>query len=412
MAEIKNKATLDNTQFQAGLKKMQGQVQNLGQSLKSLPGIGSALSIAGIVAIAKNAMQTADEIDNLANQIGLGIETVQAYQVAIGEAGLEMGTLQSATDRLARGQAEALAGNKRYQESFAALGITQDKLSQMGTEELLEATAQSMGNLRGDANATAASFDLLGRNSERLREVLIDMNKDGIQSQIDAYKELGLVIDETMIRQLDQAQLRIERTGKAIGNWLTVKAAEAAQGFEMMGRMIQGASIDEAFQATEAPVIEAMENREGKLDQLRKERAANREADAQRELESINERRRLQEMSGEALRSELQTKLEALRAEEDQAKTAVERLRIAREIYDLEGQISRIKEEAPAREEEAATVAPDMDRLRRIGANMRNTGGGEITQQTGLMRRQLAAAEKGWRVLEEIRNNQKQGAIL
>ena len=410
MAEIKNRATLDNTQFQAGLKGMQGQVQNLGQSLKSLPGIGSALSIAGIAAIAKRAMDTADEIDNLSNQMGLGIETVQAYQVALGEAGLEMGTLQSATDRLARGQAEALAGNKRYQESFAALGITQDRLSQMGTEELLETTAQSMGNLRGDANATAASFDLLGRNSERLRDVLIDVNRDGIQAQIDEYKALGLVIDETMIRQLDQAQVRIERTGRAIGNWLTVKTAEAAQGFEMMGKMIQGASLDEAFQATEAPVIEAMEQRESKLEQLRKERAASRESDAQRELESINERRRLQEMSGEALRAELQTKLKALSAEEDQAKTAVERLRIAREIYDIEGRISRIKEEAPEREER--TRSPDMDQLRRIGANMRNTGGGEITQQTGLMRRQLAAAEKGWRVLEEIRNNQNQGAIL
>jgi hypothetical protein len=47
MAEIRNRATLDSTQFQAGLQGMQGQVQGLARSMRGIPGIGSALSVAG-----------------------------------------------------------------------------------------------------------------------------------------------------------------------------------------------------------------------------------------------------------------------------------------------------------------------------------------------------------------------------
>ena len=414
MAEIRNRATLDNTQFQAGLKGMQGQVQNLGQSLKSLPGIGSALSIAGIAAIARRSLNAADEIDNLSRQMSLGIETVQAYQVALGEAGLDMGTLQSATDRLTRAQAEAMAGNARYQQSFEALGISQDRLAQMGTEELLESTGKSMGELRGDANATAASFDLLGRNSERLRDVLIDVNKNGIQAQIDEYKALGLVIDEAMIRRLDLAQLRVERTGRTVRNTLSKLVADADQGFEMMARMIHGESMSEAFSASEAPILQAMEERESNLEQLRRERAASRESDAQRELESLNEKRRLQDLSGDQLRNELQAKLELLQAEDEQAKTAVERLRIARQIYDIEGQISRIRDDDQERE-----GTRGVSRFERIGtdtgtASPLNQGITRAERQRESMHRLMQQQLRNqFQQLEELREiARNRGAVL
>ena len=409
MAEIKNRATLDNTQFQAGLKGMQGQVQNLGQSLKSLPGIGSALTIAGITALTTRALNAADEIDNLSIQMSLGVETVQAYQVALGEAGLDMGTLQSATDRLTRAQAKAMAGNARYKQSFEALGISQDRLAKMGTEELLESTGKSMGELRGDANATAASFDLLGRNSERLRNVLIDTNRSGIQAQIDAYKELGLIVDAVTIERMNQAQLRYDRVFARTRNQMRSFVGQADRVMEIGARMLfLNQRPSRAAEEADAPVLKAMEERESNLEKLRRERAASRESDAQRELEALNKRRRLDEMSGEELRAKLQTKLKELQTEEEQTKTYAERLRIAREIYDLEGRISRIKEDAPAREE-GRTREPDMGRLRRIGAIGGHQGNRDQVQ---IAQRQLRAQENTWRVLQRIEQQMGGGAVL
>ena len=413
MAEIRNRATLDSTQFQAGLKNMQGGVQNLGSSLKAIPGIGAALSIAGIAALARDAMKTADEIDNLSRQTGLGVETVQAYQIALDEAGLSMGNLQGALDRMKRAQAEAITGNVKATDTFRRLGISQQELARMNTEQLLERVSKNMGELDGDADATAATFDLMGRNAGRLTDVLIQMNRDGIQAQIDNLKELGLLWDTEVISRLDRAQIRMERFGKQASATSATAFSGLIERMEFIGALVGGASMEEAYNISQAPVVQAQAARSDAEARSLERQMRAAESQAGDRLADLQEQRRLQSLANDELRRELNLKLEIANAELEAAQNNIERYNALREVFDIEQQIARIKEDRQTEEREETRPDIDAGQLRRIGANMPLFGGiSPQNNMTETMRRQLAAAEKSRQVLEQIERNMNQGATL
>jgi hypothetical protein len=411
MAEIKNRATLDSTQFQAGLKSMQGQVKGLAGSLKSLPGIGGALTVAGLSAAAMQAMKTADEIDNLAVQMGMGVETVQAYKVALGEAGLGMGDLQAASDKLTKAQAEAIQGNQKARASFAALGIDMGKLQGADTTRLLELVGQGLKSTEGDAAATSAQFDLLGRGSERLRGVLIELNKDGIEAQIQSMKELGLVIDAEMIQRLDAAELRVSRFTTRTKGWFAGMTADAIQGFEMMGKMIGGMSASEAFDATNAPLADARAAQEERRAREQERRMQGVETQAQGELAALEEKRRLASLTNEELRAELTNRLELVRAEFAAADGTLARLEALKEINSLEEQIGRIRDERQPSERRNTSM---FERLGTVSPNGGTAGKSRLELQaekhSELYRRMLTTQQSQLDVLRDIAS--ERGAVL
>jgi len=409
MAEIKNRATLDSTQFQAGLKGMQGRVQGLASSIKSLPGIGGALSVTALAAAAGSALKAADEIDNLASQMGMGVESVQAYQVALGEAGLSMGSLQSASDRLKQKQAEAIQGNERSRKSFEDLGISMADLESADTTRLLELVGQGLHQAGGDASATSAQFDLMGRKSERLKEVLIAMNKDGIQAQIQSMKELGLVMDEYMIARLDDAELRIARFGTQVKNTFANLISDVLLGSELMGRMVLGQSPLDALLATQAPVADAAKAKEDRRIEEIKQRQVAAAAATKEELAALKEKMRMQDLTNEELKAELNAKLAIARASLESARSDVEKLNALKRIYQLENDIAGIREEAPRIERESREEkerGPELTSLQRMGALNPNMGAG-ANRELQIQQRTLRAAEGQWRVLQSIERTLK-----
>lgn len=408
MSEIKNRATLDSTQFQAGLKNMQGGVKNLGASLKGIPGIGAALSVAGLAKIATDAMRSADEIDNLSIQMGLGVETVQAYNVALKESGLSMGDLQSALDRIKRAQAEAISGNQKSAQSFAALGISMDRLRQMGTEDLLESVGRGMGENEGAASATQAAYDLLGRSAGRLTDVLIQMNRNGIQAQIQAYKELGLVIDEVTNERLNQAELRMNRFSTRSKNFAMQTLSDFGQGMMMIGHMNTGSSIDEAFQKSNQPTVDAMNaRREGQAKKLQAQ-IDEAEMGAGEQLETLQEKMRLEALSGAALKEELNIKLRIAQADLAAAENNIQKFAALQKVYDIEQQISRIKDEAVKADEiEKDTPSGAASFFRSHGG-----GGGNILGSPAETRREKHFADMA-RALQAVdRATREQTEIL
>lgn len=415
MATIRNRATLDSTQFQSGLGKMQGGVKNLAGSLRAMPGLGGALSVAALAAAAQKSMEFADEIDNLSTRMGLGVETVQAYKIGLEEAGLGIGDLESATTRLERAQAEAISGNDTYAKSFRDLGIDQKRLESLNTEQLLNTVGQQMGQLSGNADAVAASYQVLGRSGGRLKQVLIDMNKDGIQTQIDEMKRLGLVYDEVMIQKLDAAQLRVERFGRQAGGVGARAFSGLIERMEFVGALAGGASMAEAYDITQEPVVNARKAKEEEQARNLKQRQQQIEANAQAELGALQEKRRLEAMSGEELRKELNAKLEIARAEMEQAQGAVERLKALEKIHDLEGRISSIKKEevTESPDEELPNAEMQYSNLRRMGANQLGSSDRGLREQTSLIKSQVNLQKKQLQAITDIRNNMRNnGATL
>jgi hypothetical protein len=423
MAEIKNKATLDTTQFQAGLAGMSSKVKGLGQSLKSMPGIGQALSVGAVAAFAKAALSSADQIDNLANQMNMGVEAVQAYQVALGEAGLSMGELQATSMKLNKAQADALNGNAQAAESFAALGIDMKSLKGADPTRMLELVGQGLARTDGQTEATAASFRLLGESSGKLKQVLMDLNRDGIQSTINAYKEMGLVIDAETVARLDAAEQRLSRFGAATKNFGTQALADIMRGIEMTGARLGGAeSWTEAAGLVDEPQRIAAQAKEEKRAREQAAQLASVEAATNKELSALEEKRRIQGLTSEALKAELQAKLAIAQADLQAAQNAAQKVEALKQIMTLEDGISRIKTDSAVSDSEEDSRVSSFTRIGGgMGGRMDWAQHNQIGSPSNMQRRQEEASRLQKATVDAVRRsndileriaNREGGAIL
>jgi hypothetical protein len=312
----------------------------------------------------------------------MGIEATQAYKFALEEAGLSMGTLQSASDRMRKAQNDAITGNAKAQDSFKALGVSMRDLESADTTKLLELVGRGMADTQGSAEATSAAYDLMGRNSERLKAVMMELNKDGIQAQIEAMKELGVVVDEATIRKLDEAEQKISRFTKQAGNSFSIFAAQVidtGRVLKEMGNLESGSlfSLSRAAMAVdEGNANAAAMAYNAQLDARKAKLEANAEAERkvqqeiQKQIDALKEKRRIEELSNEELRAELNTRLMNAQAAEMGAKKAGDKaaeLEALKEIHALEEQIASIKDDTRGAEAEAAAkqaIADLQDKVR------------------------------------------------
>jgi hypothetical protein len=192
----------------AGLSKfgqaIGNKLKNVDRAILKIPVLGKAVALlklaftnplaaiavlsAALLTFVNRAANAADAVLNLARQAELSISSVQSLSKIASDAGLGFGELQSALNRLVNEQQEALTGNERAIKSYADLGITLSDLRRLSPEQLLQRTAEALAANRNNATAAAASVQLLGRNSGRLREVLDEIASKtlpGINSELE-----------------------------------------------------------------------------------------------------------------------------------------------------------------------------------------------------------------------------------
>ncbi len=217
MSEIKNRMTLDSKPFTSELDKALGRVNGFASKAGKM--IAGAFAARAVIGFAEAALAAADEVDNLAKQTGLGVETVQSLQVVAKEAGLSFGEFQAALMKVGAQQAQAINGNKASQDSFAALGISMARLSEMSLEETLEAVGQGMKENSGTAAATTAANMLLGESSLKLRDALISASEDGFEALNARMRDSGQIMDTNLIGRLDEIEERLSRNKTAARNF-------------------------------------------------------------------------------------------------------------------------------------------------------------------------------------------------
>gem|GEM_PF-3747858 len=198
--------------------------------MQALPGIGTALSVAGAAAFATQALATADEIDNLTKQVDLSAEAVQALKFVTEEAGVSFDTMRPAINQMRRALEAANTGSREMQAAFADLGITLEEVQSLSTEEVLDRVAQAMARGTGSADVAAASTRVLGAEATRLRGIMQQLGDEGLQNVINRLDEMNLIIDGKTISALDRQEEAFSRAGVSIKNF-TVEALGGAVGF-------------------------------------------------------------------------------------------------------------------------------------------------------------------------------------
>jgi len=186
---------------------------NVSKKLKTIAGtVGLGLSGAQLVGLLRDAGRYADELGDVADQIGITTTQLQALRFAAEETGIAQEKLDSGLDTLARKLADAATGGKEALGQFQALGVAvvDAEGKTRSYEAVLEDVARKIGRISDPTQRSAAAIDFFGKAGARLGPLLAEAS-GGLDELARRADEAGRVMSEETIKTLGDAEKAIER---------------------------------------------------------------------------------------------------------------------------------------------------------------------------------------------------------
>ena len=236
------KLGLDSKAFQSGLKGAQSSV---GKFKKVLSGIAPLIGGIGLTAMARKAINAGSAISDMAVQLRIGAEQLQVLEFAARKAGVQTSIMERAIRNVQLRTQQGIEGNKSYADAYKVLGLSIQAINKLPAEQKLETIARAAKDAEDQQAAYNAVARILGeRAGPKMMEILDDLATKGFPELAKAAKDAGEVMDDEMIKKMDDAADSLE----SFNAKLTVFAGR------LVSDMMEGSKrIADAFKA----IIEA-----------------------------------------------------------------------------------------------------------------------------------------------------------
>lgn len=209
--------------------------------------IAGGLAATGLVSLTKHAFGAIDELGNLSQRLGIGVEDLQAFQHAATLADVSQQSLATGLQFMNRTLGQASIGSKTAQNAFAQLGLNFQTLQAAGPAEAFRTIAERIAQLGSASQRAAATQAIFGRGGIQLLNIL-NQGRAGLEQSANELKRFGTVVTEEGVAQVqaaDDALKRIQATsaiGKAFAQVIAPLITEAAQRFLDWAQTGEGAS--------------------------------------------------------------------------------------------------------------------------------------------------------------------------
>lgn len=174
-----------------------------------------ALSAAALVSAVKNVVSSLDEIGKKADQIGLTTDALQELRSIAESAGVSQEKLDSSMERFSKRLGEAAKGTGAAKKALEDLNLTASDLLRMPLDDALSEVADRLSAIESPASQAAAAAAIFGREGV----AMINMMRDGaagMDAMRQEARELGIVIDEDLIRNAEGAQTQLDLMSRVI----------------------------------------------------------------------------------------------------------------------------------------------------------------------------------------------------
>ena len=200
------KLELDTSGYEKNVGNAKTSFSNLGSSIASgaktigkvgvaaFAAIGTAIGGA-TTALVKNAGETAayaDNIDKMSQKMGISAEAYQEWDFILQHSG-------SSIDAMSRGMQTLQKNAVNSAEKFEALGLTQEQVASMSTEELFEATIKGLQGMEEGAERTALASELLGGSAKELG-ALLNTSAEDTEAMKQQVHDLGGVMSDEAVK--------------------------------------------------------------------------------------------------------------------------------------------------------------------------------------------------------------------
>ena len=211
---LKATMTMDNRGFVRATDQAKGSVGKLTSAMSTMKGIVGAGIFAGAIAgmrqMTFGAMKAADDIMNFSARMGVSAKVIQELQIEAAEAGIAFKGLMTGFGTLARTSQEAAAGNKKYADSYKALGIEMSEINSMSQEDMFFSLSDAVQGPSNRVETLGHLFNVLGGQAEKLLPILDALGKRNEE-----------VLGEGTVKQLDRMNDGWEKLKRGTKNFFS-----------------------------------------------------------------------------------------------------------------------------------------------------------------------------------------------
>jgi lambda family phage tail tape measure protein len=160
------------------MQGLEGQIKNTSQAagllVMGIKGLAAAAVTGGVVALAKSAIDLADDMRDLSQQTGVSIQTLGQFKVAAELSGSSLEGVAKSLGKLNQNMVNAATGNKDLAANFAYLGISVKNAdgTLKSADQVLLKVADSFSKMKDGAVKNELAVSLLGKSGRELIPLL------------------------------------------------------------------------------------------------------------------------------------------------------------------------------------------------------------------------------------------------
>lgn len=194
-------------------KEIDRQIARIG---KAAAAVGAAAA-AGFAVLAKNAIDSANALQDLSEKTGISVESLSELKYAAELSATDIDSLAVGMQQLAKRAADAAKGTRSSVDAFSAVGVSATNAdgSLKGLDELLGDLAESFSQYEDGSAKAAAAQAIFGKSGADLIPFL-NKGRDGIADLRREAADLGQTISKETALAAAQFNDNLNKMGKAL----------------------------------------------------------------------------------------------------------------------------------------------------------------------------------------------------
>lgn len=203
--------------------------------------LATALAGRALVNLGQQAINTAEKIGQLAQQVGVSVEQFSALSYAAEQNGMSVEELGRAFRNVARNMQAAAQGPTDFSRALDALNIAwRDAHGNFRkADDLLVDVAEQFAQMEDSAGKTALAMKILGEEVGPKLIPLLNQGRDGIKELKEEARRLGLVIDADTVESATRFNAVLTRLNKVFQGVIALTMSKLLPAFSALADRIQ-----------------------------------------------------------------------------------------------------------------------------------------------------------------------------
>lgn len=220
-----------------------GRIDRLTRKVFSLQGaFTAAAAAAGMGYFVKQSLNVADAIGKTADRIGITTDALQQYRHAAELSGIEQSRLDTGLEAFTKRLGEARAGTgamvtylRKYDET-----LLENIRTAGSTEQALTFLFNAMDDMTSASDRAALSAAAFSRTAGVQMVNLVREGTTGLNAMMQEARDLGLVIDESLIRESEKANDALTKVTKVLKTQMTAAFVSVAPAITTIADQMTG----------------------------------------------------------------------------------------------------------------------------------------------------------------------------